>query len=54
MKEEDFMREVCAYQAAMAIARNLVSQGVITEDEYANIDTILTKKHGLSLGSIFR
>lgn len=53
MKDEAFMREVVAYQTTMAIVRRLVSQGVISEEEYANIDTIIAKKHGLSLGSIF-
>ena len=28
--------------------------GVRTESEYAEIDTIMTKKYGLSLDSIFR
>ena len=51
---EEFFRNLAAYKAAMNLARGMLRQGIITESEYAEIDTIMTKKYGLSLHSIFR
>ena len=42
------------YQTAMALARKMLSQGIITEKEYEKIDTIIAKKYGVSSCSIFR
>lgn len=42
------------YQTAMAFAREMLSQSIITEKEYATIDTIIAKKYGISSCSIFR
>ena len=50
----DFANRLAAYQAAMSLARNMLRQGIISEGDYAEIDTIMTKKYGLSLDSIFR
>ena len=41
------------YRTSLALYRNLKNQGVFNEDEYCHIRTILTKKYGLSSGSIF-
>ena len=38
----------------MTTAKILLNDGIITEKDYARIDTIMTKKYGLSLDSIFR
>ena len=50
---ESFDRLV-AYKAAMSLAAAMLRRGIIDQDEYAEIDTIMTKKYGLSLDSIFR
>lgn len=42
------------YKLAMSTAKMLLTEGIITEKDYAQIDTIMTKKYGLSLDSIFR
>ena len=42
------------FQLSMAMARKMLTEGLITPQEYADIDTILTKKHGVSSSSIFR
>ena len=42
------------YKLAMSTAKTLLREGIITEKDYARIDTIMTKKYGLSLDSIFR
>ena len=51
---EEFFRNLAAYKAAMSLAKGMLHQGIISESEYAEIDTIMTKKYGLSLDSIFR
>lgn len=45
---------VARYQFAMAMARNMLSKGMITEENYHNIDTIMTNKYGLSSSTIYR
>jgi len=51
---DEFLQNMMAYQVAMSTARRLVSLGIISEEEYREIDTIMAKKHGLSLDSIYR
>lgn len=51
---EKFFRNLTAYKAAMNLAKDMLRQGIISESEYAEIDTIMTKKYGLPLDSIFR
>ena len=50
----EMQQKVEAYRRAMAMARGMLHQGIITEKEYAKIDTIMTKKYGLSSSTIFR
>jgi uncharacterized protein YqgQ len=50
----DFEQRQMAYQAAMALARRMLSKGLISEEEYAEIDTIIAKKYRISSCSIFR
>ena len=40
------------YQTAIFIAKNLRSQGLLTEEEYAIIDTKLQAEFGPSLGTL--
>ncbi len=41
------------YQATMAMTRSMLNQGLITEDEYRQIDTIFTEKYAPSSGALF-
>ena len=50
----DFFERLTAYKTAMGLARDMLRQGIISQGDYAEIDTIMTKKYGLSLDSIFR
>lgn len=50
----DLNERVLAYQIAMSLARSMLSRGIITEEEYRKIDTIMTRKYGLSSSTIFR
>ena len=45
---------VLGYKSVMAQARRLLSAGIVTEAEYAIIDTTMAEKYGLSSCSIFR
>ena len=50
----DLNERVLAYQIAMSLARSMLVKGIITEEEYRKIDTIMTQKYGLSSSTIFR
>lgn len=41
------------YQATMSVAKNLLSKGVISEEEYAQIDTNFRTKYSISLSTLF-
>lgn len=51
MSETTFQAEL-QYQAAIFIAKNLRSQGLLTEEEYAVIDTNLQAVFSPSLGTL--
>ena len=50
----DYRERLFGFQLSMAMARKMLTEHLITPQEYADIDTILTKKHGISSSSIFR
>lgn len=52
MSEEQFSAEK-RYQASLLLAKILCEKGLLTEDEYAVIDTILLEKYKPSLGTLF-
>ena len=41
------------YRTSLALYRNLVDEGIINQDGYCQIRSILNKKYGLSSDSIF-
>ena len=41
------------YRTSLALYRNMADSGAITESTYRKIRTILNKKYGLNLDSIF-
>ena len=51
---DDFRERLTAYQTAMSLARNMLRQGIISEDDYRKIDTIIANTHAVSSCSIFR
>lgn len=51
MTQEQFEREK-NYQAALSIAKSMLSRGFISEREYRKIDTILIAKYRPILGSL--
>ena len=52
--DRGYYSRMLGYKSAMAHARRMLSYGIITEDEYAIIDTIMADKYGLSPCSLFR
>lgn len=45
---------VLRYNTTMAMVRRMLSQGLISEDEYAQIDRIIANENGLDLSVIYR
>lgn len=50
----EYRKHLISYQITMSMVRNMLSDGIISEEEYDKIDTIMTKKYGISLFSIYR
>lgn len=45
-------RDDMLYHAAISIGKNLLKKGLLTEKDYAEIDTILLQKYRPYLGSL--
>lgn len=52
MSKEEFRKEKL-YQTTMHIARQMLAEGLISEKEYRQIDTIFTEKYKPILGTLF-
>ena len=52
MSKEDFINEKL-YQTTMHIARKMLKEGLISEEEYHQIDAIFLKKYKPVFGSLF-
>lgn len=50
--KEDFRNEKL-YQATMGMARKMLSEGLISEEEYRQIDTIFLAKYQPVFGTLF-
>ena len=48
------MSNIFQYQTVMVWVRSLLDNGIISKSEYAEIDTMMTKKYNISSCSIFR
>jgi hypothetical protein len=51
MSRDDFEREA-KYESRMAVARTMLRIGIITEEEYSQIDTIFLAKYRPLLGGL--
>lgn len=47
-------KNILLYKATMAIVKKMLSEGLISDQEYAEIDTIIAEKYGLSLSVLYR
>ena len=50
--DADYRERLLSYRAAMSLASEMLSRGVITAREYAKIDRIIAKSRGLDLCGI--
>lgn len=53
MKDE-YYKNVCAYTQAMAMAKSMLKQRIISAEDYCKIDKIIAGKYGLASCSIYR
>ena len=47
------LRDDMRYQAARSMAKTMLEKGLITQEEYSDIDTTLLQKYRPYLGSLF-
>ena len=52
MSREEFRNEKL-YQTTMHLARKILSEGIISEEEYRQIDTIFLEKYKPVFGTLF-
>jgi len=52
MSDKEFKNEML-YQTTMSVARSMLSEGLITEEEYCQIDTIFSEKYRPVIGTLF-
>ncbi len=52
MRKEEFRNEKL-YQTTMSIARKMLQEGIISEEEYRRIDTIFLEKYRPVFGTLF-
>ncbi len=52
--DNDELRRIVLYRTTMAAAKKMLDAGVLTPEEYAEIDTNTALKYGLSLSVIYR
>ena len=52
--DSELIMRIANYRAAMSLANEMLENGIISSEEYAKIDTIMTNKYGLSSCTIFR
>jgi len=51
VSEKEF-RAALRYRTSLSVARAMLEEGAITQEEYSEIDTILLKKHRPILGTL--
>ena len=50
----DNFQNVLLYRTTMAVFRTMLKKGLISEEEYAEIDTNIAEKYALSSSVIYR
>lgn len=51
MSEKEFRAEL-RYRLSLSVAKTMLEKGIISEDEYSEIDTILLEKYRPTLGTL--
>lgn len=52
MRKKEFRNEKL-YQTTMSIARKMLQEGIVSEEEYRRIDTIFLEKYRPVFGTLF-
>jgi hypothetical protein len=52
MRKDEFRNEKL-YQTTMSIARTMLKEGIVSEEEYRRIDTIFLEKYRPVFGTLF-
>ena len=50
---DNYRNRLESYLASMLQAKQMMSMGILTSDDYAAIDTIMTEKYGISSCSLY-
>ena len=50
---DDYKERIAAYRLAMSMAETMRERGIISDEDYRKISTVLAEKYGISLSSIF-
>jgi len=51
VSEKEFHAEL-RYRMSLSVAKTMLEKGIISEDEYSEIDTILLEKYRSTLGTL--
>ena len=49
----ELQKRVVRYRTAIAMVKKMVLEGILSEEEYSEIDTMLRGKYEISLSTIF-
>ena len=52
--DEGYRSKLESYLASMMQAKKMLSQGIVSSDDYIKIDTIIAEKYGISSCSLYR
>ena len=51
---EDLFNRLALYRATMATVKQMLDQGLISSEEYDQIDRMFAQKYGFDLSTIYR
>lgn len=52
MMDKDLIEKISAFRLSMNFAKTMLSRGIITDEDYEKIRTILLEKYELSLSTL--
>jgi len=52
--DNDYYKRVCEYSLSMRMAKTMLKEGIISEEDYVKIDKIMADKYDINSCSIFR
>ena len=51
---DELRNKILAFRTAVTLVRSMLIEGIIDSGEFAEIETLLAEKYGLSSSTIFR